>query len=367
LGIKKIKIEVNNRKEVRKIKIKNYKITLLVVAVAVFVLGFLFYSINDVFAAALSGGSASLSDARPDQTSVSYTLDWDNVTQASTKCIQVIFSDAATGGSAPVGIGTTAAAVDAASDYITGVSGWTVNATTNGTVKITDVTGGTPSSSSDRTIVLTGITNGSTADTAYFVQFSTYDNTNCSSSGRDSGTVTFIYTSGQAVSLTVDPSISFSIAAVAIGQSVNGAAVNVLTTTTTIPFSTVTVSANAIAAHTLTVNTNAGSGYFVYIKYTDKPIYNVTNDINDHTGDHTTPTTMSAATEAFGYTTEDTDYSQFQTNKYSKFTITNAELAKSTAAVSNDQTKVGYEVGVAGNTPAGTYQTTVVLTCTPMY
>jgi len=350
---------------VRKIKIKNYKITLLVVATTVFGLGFLFAAISGVFAAALSGGSATLSDSSPSTASVSYTIDFDNVTQSSTKCIQIVFSDAATGGSAPVGIGTTAAAVDAASDYITGVSGWAVDATTNGTVKITDGTGGTPSSSTDRTIVLTGITNGSTVDIAYFVQFNTYDDEACSS-GIDTGTVSFIYTTGQAVSLTVDPSISFAISAVAIGQSVNGAAVTVLSTTTTIPFSTVTINANAIAAHTLTVNTNAGSGYFVYTKYTDNPTY-LTNDIDDHTGDHTTPTTMSNGTEAFGYTTEDTDYSQFQTNKYSKFTATNAEIVKSTAAVSNEQTKVGYEVGVAGDTIAGTYETTVVLTCTPMY
>lgn len=350
----------------RKIKIKNYKITLLVVATTVFGLGFLFAAISGVFAAALSGGSATLSDSSPSTASVSYTIDFDNVTQSSTKCIQIVFSDAATGGSAPVGIGTTAAAVDAASDYITGVSGWAVDATTNGTVKITDGTGGTPSNSTDRTIVLTGITNGSTVDIAYFVQFNTYDDEACSS-GIDTGTVSFIYTTGQAVSLTVNPSISFAIFAVAIGQSVNGAAVTVLSTTATIPFSTVTINANAIAAHTLTVNTNAGSGYFVYVKYTDKPIYNIVNDIDDHGGDHTTPTTMSAATEAFGYTTEDTDYSQFQTNKYAAFTTTNAEIAKSTAAVSNEQTKVGYEVGVAGNTIAGAYQTTVVLTCTPMY
>jgi len=353
---------------VRKIRIKNQKtkITLLVVLFLGFFL--LFGAIKVLAVSYLSGGSATLSDSRPSATSVSYTFDWDNVSLSTIKCMKIQFNtQAGGGGSVPTGFGNIGTYNVATSDFVPDVQTWVGDTATAGVIKITNGTGEIPASSADRTVVINGLTNGSTVNTAFYAIFTTYNNTDCSADGVDSGVVTFIYTTGQAVSLTVEPSISFAIAAVAIGQSVNGAAVTVLSTTTSIPFSTVTINANAIAAHTLTVDTNAGSGYFVYVKYTDKPIYNVVNDINDHGGDHTTPTTMAAATEAFGYTTEDTDYNQFQTNKYSKFTTTNAELAKSTAAVSSEQTKVGYEVGVAGNTPAGTYQTTVVLTCTPMY
>jgi len=353
---------------VREIKIKNLKVK-IALPVVLFLGFFLLFGAIKVWAVSyLSGGSVALSDSRPSATSVSYTFDWDNVSLSTIKCIQVKFNTLANGsGSVPTGFGNIGTYNAATSDFVPDVQTWVGDTATAGIIKITNGTGEIPASSADRTVVVDGLTNGSTVDTAFYAIFTTYNNINCTDSAVDSGTATFIYTTGQAVSLTVDPSISFAISAVAIGQSVNGAAVTVLSTTATIPFSTVTTSANAIAAHTLTVNTNAGSGYFVYTHYTAKPIYNVTNDINDHGGDHTTPTTMSAGTEAFGYTTEDTDYSQFQTNKYAAFTTTNAEIAKSTAAVSNDQTKVGYEVGVAGDTPAGTYQTTVVLTCTPMY
>jgi len=354
---------------VREIKIKNLKVK-IALPVVLFLGSFLllFGAIKVWAVSYLSGGSATLSDSRPSATMVDYTFDFDNVTLSAIKCMKIQFNtQAGGGGSVPTGFSNIGTYNVAASDFVPDVQTWVGDTATAGVIKITNGTGEIPASSADRTIVINGLTNGSTVDTAFYAIFTTYSDTDCTTGGVDSGTVTFIYTTGQAVSLTVIPSISFAISAVAIGQSVNGAAVSVLTTTASIPFSTVTTSANAIAAHTLTVNTNAGSGYFVYTKYTAKPTYNVVNDINDHGGNHTTPTTMSTGTEAFGYTTEDTDYSQFQTNKYAAFTTTNAEIAKSTAAVSNDQTKVGYEVGVAGDTPAGTYQTTVVLTCTPMY
>jgi len=359
---------------VRKIKFKlpfaisrkKVKITLPVVGL-ILALVYFFYSTAGVSAAALTGGSLTLSDSQPSASSVSYTIDFDNVTLSSIKCIKVVLSDAATGGSAPTGINTASVTYNAAnSDYIPDVETWTAAELATGSFKITNATGETPGSATGATVQVTGITNGSTVDTAYYAQFSTYDNVDCSTSPVDSGVVTFIYTTGQAVSLTVDPSISFSISSVASAQTVNGATVTVTSSSSTIPLGTVTSSANAIAAHDLAVTTNAGSGYSVSTRYSDKPTSG-SNDIDDHTGDHTTPTTMSAGTEAFGYTTEDTTYSQFQSNKYAAFTTSNAAIANNTVAVNNETTRVGYQVGVGGTTPAGTYTTTVILTCTPSY
>jgi len=359
---------------VRKIKFKlpsailrkKVKITLPVCGL-ILALVYFFYSTVGVSAAVLNGGSLTLTDSQPSASSVSYTLDFDNVTTSSIKCIKVVLSDAATGGSAPTGINTGSVAYSVAnSDYVPDSETWTAAEITTGSFKITTANGEVPGSATDATVQVTGITNGSTADMAYFAQFSTYDNVDCSTSPVDSGIATFIYTTGQAVSLTVDPSISFSVSSVATGQSANGAAVTVTSSSSTIPLGTVTSSANAIAAHDLAVTTNAGSGYSVSTRYSDKPTSGG-NDVDDHTGDHTTPTTMSAGTEAFGYTTEDTTYSQFQTNKYAAFTDSNALIANNTTAVSSETTRVAYQVGVSGTTPAGTYTTTVILTCTPSY
>jgi hypothetical protein len=297
------------------------------------------------------------------------------ITLSTIKCIKMIFSTAATGGTIPpTGMSTTGATYSAgSSDYVPDVQTWTADASSNGTVKITNSTGEIPGSATAGTVALTGITNGSTAETGYFVQFSTYNNIDCTSSAVDSGVGTFIFTTGQAVTMTVDPSLSFAIDAVASGQAVNGATTTVTSTDGTIPFGTVTSSANAIAAHDLTVTTNAGTGYTVYTRYTQAPT-NGSHSITDWTGTNAAPTTFSAAgTEAFGYTTNDAvlgtgTAGRFASTKFAKFTTSNLEVAYSGAAVTSEVTRVGYEVGISGTTPAGTYNnSTVIFTATPAY
>lgn len=341
----------------------------------VLVSGIGYFSPSPVNAATLSGGSLTLSDSRPSQTSISYTADWDNVTTSAIQCIQLVFSDAASGGSVPTDMTTTSATLDASSDYIPTPGSWSVEASTNGTVQLTYATGETPAGASDRTVILDGITNGSTADTTYYLQFSTYNNTDCSASGVDEGTVAFVFTSGQSVSLTVDPSLSFTIAGVASGQTVNVATTNVTTTATTVPLGTVTASTNGIGAHDLTVTTNAGSGYTVNVRYSAAPTSG-SDTIDDHTGTNASPTAFSAAgTEAFGYTTNDSSlgtgtadrFTSSGGNKWAAFTTSNAEVAYGGSAVSSDTTRAGYQVGIAATTPAGNYINTVIFTATPAY
>jgi hypothetical protein len=352
---------------VREIKIKNLKVKIALPIILFLGFFFLFGAIKVLAVSYLTGGSLTLSDSRPSATAVSYTVDFDNVTTSAIKCMKIQFNTQADGaGSVPTGLSSAGTYNAAISDFVPDVQTWVGDTATAGTIKITNVTGETPASPTDRTVVVDGLTNGSTAGIGYYAIFTTYGNTDCTTTGVDSGTVSFIFTTGQAVSLTVDPSIAFTVSAVGLGSSVNGAATTVASTTSTIPLGAVTVSNNARAAHDLAVTTNAGSGYTVNIQYTAKPTSG-SNDIDDHSGDHTTPSTMSNGTEAFGYTTEDTTYSGFQTNKYAKFTTSGLAVANNTIAVNNEITRVGYQAGISGTTPAGTYLTTVVLTCTPAY
>jgi hypothetical protein len=328
------------------------------------------YLVPGVSAATLTSGSASLSDARPGTASTTYTMTFSNVTLTSTKCIQVVFSNAATGGVIPTNMVTSGVTLGASSNYMPTPASWAATSATPGTVKVTFATGETPASATGRTLVLNGITNGTVADTSYFAQFSTYSDTACTTP-IDSGIATFIYTNGQAVSMSVDPTIAFTVGSVAGSTSVNGATTTVATTATTIPFGTVTSGANAIAAHLLTVTTNAGAGYTVYARYTAAPT-NGSHQITDWTGTNAAPTTFSAAgTEAFGYTTTSTSLSgtaaRFASNKWAGFTTANLEVAHSTAAVSASTTTLAYQVGIAGTTPAGSYTSTVILTATPSY
>ncbi|HUV72452.1 MAG TPA: hypothetical protein VMW25_05605 [Clostridia bacterium] len=332
--------------------------------------------IKEARAAPLGGGTITLSDSRPSTAGVGYTASFDNVTTTSTvKCVKLVFGTAVGNTAPPTGIGTTGVAVAASSNFVTGISGWTLDDNTNGVVKIYDATGGTPSSSTDRLVNLDGVYNGSTADTSYVLLLYSYGNQDCESSLVDSGTASFIWTTGQSVSMTVDPSLSFALSSVAVGQSVNGAAVSAATTTSTIPLGTVTSSANAVAAHTLTVSTNASGGYTVYTHFSQTLTNGSSDTITDHTGTNDSPTSFPVAgNEAFGYTTEDTSLNvtgdgadRFGANEYAGFATSNEEVAYSGGPVSNEATKVGYQVGIAGNTEAGTYTTTVIYTATPTY
>ena len=332
--------------------------------------------LSGVHAASLTGGKVSLSDSRPSGTSVSYDIEFDNVTTSTTRCLRVEFDTAADGsGGKPSGLDITSAAISGSSDYIPTPASWSIiNNNTTGVSSVTLAGGETPAGATDRNLILTGITNGSTAETGYYVLFSTYNNVDCSTSPLDSGVSTFIYVTGQAVSLTVDPTISFNVAAVNSGQTVNGATTTVTTTDGTIPFGTVTSGALSIAAHDATVTTNAGSGYTMYVRYTAKPTSGA-NDIDDHTGTNASPTAMSAGTEAFGYTTNDATLGSGTADrftnggpKYAAFTTSNAEAGYSAAAVSSQTIRLGYAVGISGTTPAGTYGTsTVIITATPAY
>jgi hypothetical protein len=345
----------------------------LVSSLLIFILFFGWFRVPVAGGATLSTGSLLLSDSRPSNAATTYTFTWSNVTTSSIKCVKIVFATTVAGTTVPTGMNTDAsAAVSATSNYITAGS-WSTDKTTNGTLLITYATGETPSASA-RTVVLTGITNSSVVDTAYFAKFSTYDNVDCATSLRDSGTVAFINTNGQAVSATVDPSLTFTVNAVSSG-TVNAATVNITTTATTIPFGTVTSSTNKIGAHDLTVGTNAAGGYTVTTKYTGALTNLASNTISDISGTNASPGAFPAAgNEGFGYTTRDSSlgtvaYDRFTNpagDLWAKFTTSPLEVAYSATAAS-ETTRVGYQVGIAPTTEAGTYTTTVVFTATPVY
>lgn len=320
-------------------------------------------------AATLTSASMTLSDSRPSQ-SASYTFGASSFSTGTTiKCIKFQFNTAADmSGSVPSGLTSTSASLSSSS--LVTAANWTVDASSNGTVKLTYATGQTPSASGN--VVLGSITNGNTAGTAYFVQANTYTNTDCSTGSTDSATVGIIYTAGQAVSATVNPTLTFTVGAVNTGTSVNGATTNVTTTSGTIPFSTTaTTGTNAIAAQSLTVSTNSGNGYTAYVSYSGA-LSNGSHNITDFSGTHGSPTSFSSAgTENFGYTTNSADSSltQFSSNKWAGLSTSNStsSVARSTSAITSDSTNVAFQLGISATTPTGSYSSTVIYTATPIY
>lgn len=338
-----------------------------IVLILVLLISPLAYKVALVHAAQLTSASLALSDSRPSQASTVYTVTYTPATTTAIKTIDYIFCTTASGSCTTPTITTTAGTQGSYS----GLSGTGATSvfTTNGTITTTV---GTPAAQalSPVSVAFSSITNPTTAGT-FFLRITTKD---ASAVTIDTTTVAFATTTGLSASVTVDPSLTFAVNGLTSGTTVNGLATNVTTTSSTIPFGTVTTSTNGIAGNSLVVTTNAGSGYTVYIKYTGQ-LTSGANTIADHTGTNAAPTVFtSPGTASFGYTTESTTLSgtgnRFNvgaTNKYAGHTTSNIEVARATAAVSSDTTKIGYQVGIGGTTPAGTYTTTVVLTATPTY
>jgi len=335
-------------------------------------------------AATLSSASVAQSDPRPSQASVNYTITGSSVTSTAIKCVKVVWSTTSTGTQAPTGFSAASGTVTAASSTLinSSATGWslaksdgTSSTGQNNIYQYTNTTGVTPSTLTGATFVIGGITNSSVADTAYHLSINTYGNTDCSTSPIDNAKMQFINTNGSTLSLTIDNSLSFTVNSVAGSQACDGTTTTAASTATTIPFGTVTSASNAIVCQDLTAATNSTNGYTIYARYTGAPANALAQTLADWTGTNAAPTTFaSAGTEAYGVTTNDTTLGTGTANrftsggqKWAALTTSNAELAYESTGVTSTTYRVGHQAGVSLTTKPGTYSTTVIYTCTPIY
>lgn len=339
--------------------------------------------VANIHAATLSSASLAVSDPRPSALSSNYTFTGSSVTTGAPgtiKCIKEVYTDIATG-LAPAGMSTTGAGVTfdtTNSNYMPTPTSWTFTHGVNGTLTLTDAAGETPASATARKVVINGITNSSIT-TAIRIQFNTYNNTDCTSSPVDNADALFILTNGSTLSLTVDDTLTFSVNAVGAGQACAGGTTSAASTATTIPFGTVTAASNAIVCQDLTAATNATSGYTVYARYTAKPtnaLAQTIQDLNNGTSTNAAPTAFTGAgTEGYGYTTNDQTLGTGTANRFfngttynwASMTTSNAEVAYESTPVTTQTYRVGHQVGVSLTTKPGTYTTTIIYTCTPIY
>ncbi len=338
-----------------------------------------------IAAGGLTSASVALSDPVPSATS-SYTFTGSSVdTSTAILCVKVVWSTTSGGDTAPAGFSGASGSVDAVSSSLVNntSTNWslaksdgTSSSGQNNIYQYTNSAAGFTPTSSPRTFVLSGITNPSTPDTSYFFKINTYGNTNCSSSPIDFATVMFINTNGSTLSLTVDDSLSFTVGGVNSGQSCGGGTTGQTSTATTIPFGSVTSGANVIVCQDLQAATNATNGYTISARYTAKPTSGG-DDIDDVSpGTNASPNTFSSAgTEAYGYTTDDQTLGTGTANRFyngstyswAAMTTSNEEVAYESSGVINTTYRIGHQVGVATTTAAGSYSTTIIYTCTPVY
>jgi len=234
-----------------------------------------------------------------------------------------------------------------------------------------------------------GITNPTTTNTTYYVRITTKDGSAVTIDGPNTVAFAILTSTSLAVSASVDPNLTFTIAGVNSGGTVNGATTTVTTAAGTIPFGTLTAATPAIGAHDVTITTNAGSGYTVTASHSASaqagfpPLTaGSSNNIDAFTGTNTSPTAWSSPngstantnTGFFGYTTEDSSLCTGSANRFTTVTnvwagtsTTGAEVICSATGVSAQTTRIGWEVEVNAIQPAGTYSGTAILVATPTY
>ncbi len=327
-------------------------------------------------AGTFSPRKVTISDSRAGQTSVTYDFAFTTSVTTSIKQIDIkfcteagLFADTCT---APTGF--SASGASRGSDNIAG-TGRTDSAPAANQYRSVITT---PSSQSTQAVTysMTGVTNPTTTNTSFYARIITYSDTGTTT--IDEGTAAFatLTTTSIAVTATVLENMSFSLAGVSTSGSVNSATANITTTASTIPFGTLAVGTPNIGAHDVTVTTNAGSGYTVTVKAAaDPPLTSSSNNIDAFTGSYGSPATWSAPagssanvnTGFFGYTTEDTDYSNFQSNKWAGSETTARAIVTNSAPVSAQTTRIGWQAQANAIQPAGSYTGTVILVATPTY
>ncbi len=353
----------------------------LVLIITIYSLGLLPYH-SLVQAGTFTPAKVTISDSRAGNTATTYAFAFTTSVTTSIKQLDVLFCTTASGAcTTPTGIVTTGAT--RASDNVAG-TGRTDDFTGNGTLS-TVIT--TPSSQSTQavTISYTGITNPTTTDTTFFARVTTYSDTGSTVIDTASLAFAILTTTSIAVSASVDPTFTFSVAAANTG-SVNGASIDVTSSTaTTIPFGTLSIGAPKIAAHDLSVVSNSTNGYAITVKaLADPPLVDGSNNIDVFTGTNASPTTWSSPagssanvnTGFFGYTTNDATlgtgtaarFTSSGGNKWSGTTTSPLEVAYSAVGVTSAEvTRIGWQAEVNGLQPAGAYSGTVVLVATPTY
>ena len=220
----------------------------------------------------------------------------------------------------------------------------------------------------------------------------------------DTGTALAAIIEGVAVTVTVDESMSFSIAGVASGSCTEGGAATAVTTTTgTIPFGASGLLPDTFykGCQDLTLSTNASSGYSITTEENtsllrtgsgDRTIDDAICDaadnctsVIDNTGGGTTAAWATAtARHGFGYTCSGSACNAaFATaTEFNAFPCRSSVVAEcdpvdgplaletpisSSIAVSTQASRIVYKLSFSGTQPAGSYSNTITYIATPTF
>ena len=229
-------------------------------------------------AAQLKEAAVSLSDSRPSQSSVSYTISFKLATTGNVGSVKFVFANTASGSGLPTGLSTTSAAKGLVTIPGADTANWTIDNSVNGTVKFARSTQTSGSTGDLFTFRVDNITNSSQAaacdvvsnSDSCWIQITTYSDT-AYTTVSDNTTTTYTIVDPVTVTATVDPILKFTVAGMtanSFGDAANvGSGTQMTSTVTTLPFGNITVGTPKLAQHSMTVQANANNGYNVYAKF----------------------------------------------------------------------------------------------------
>lgn len=344
-------------------------------------------NVNAVVSA--TAASLSISDSRAGATSVTYIFSFTATQSTGIKQVDIeMCTTASSTCTAPTGFGVGGSAVQ--SQTIEGTT-FTPSGPSANHYKVVIGTTATQSPLSS-SITFTGTTNPSTTNTAFFGRITTFSDTGTTILDTAVVAAATLDTTSLAVSASIDPTLSFSIAGVGLSAAVDsgsGPNTTVATAATTIPFGTVTSGSTNIAAHDITIITNAGAGFTVSLKaLADPPLVSGSYNIDKFCGESSntcvgtspqswsTPAGATASTNTgyFGYTTSDSTLCTYTAARFTSSgpkwagpETTAYEVDCNTAGVTTETKRIGWRLEVDGVQPAGAYTGTVILVATPTY
>lgn len=358
----------------------------LSIGLGILVIAVPFYTLTapQAHAGLLSSSSVELSDPRPSNASTTYTVTYTFPGTTSIKCIDIVFGNAASDisissgpstATAPTGMTTTSAAKAGSGNGVVGGgltdSNWTLYNTNNGVLQYEYSTGGA-SSATSVTITTTGVTNPSGA--TFYAQVATYSSLSthsCTGLVDNSNVMALATSGGVSTSVTVDPTISFSVAPYAAAVNTSGDTVDAITTASSIAFGNVSAGGSATAAaQLLTTSTNAAHGYNIYIRY-DQALTNANSDtIRDQSGTPGSAASFDGSTSqsSFAYTTDSaTSGTTMGSNKWAGLSTTNTSIDNETAPQNAKALHVQYKLQLSNIQSPGTYSNVITYTATPTY
>jgi hypothetical protein len=334
--------------------------------------------------AALSSASVALTDPEPGVTS-SYNFTASNASATVVNCVEVDFSNNADGsGGVPSGMTTTSAVLNASSTLFTSTNLTKDSSAANGSVVYSDSTGHAAASGSGKTYNLDTITNANpVSTTSYWMTFKTTNNHNTTNHDCSGGTtidvvtVGFVIQPGQQLSLTVNPTLTFSVTGQSASTVCNGVTTTTASSGNNIALGVPTPAANTSTCQHLVVSSNSTHGYSVYIRDTAEAANQLAQKLADYNAGSSTPSAWTTAgAEGYGFTTSNSSVSGFSGSKFEAFqgggsrtnsSANNVLVGTNSASVYQDAFDVAFQSGVSTTTLPGTYTTTVVYTCTPVY